>query len=261
MNDSWMSGNPYERFMGRWSHLIAQEFLAWMAIPPAQDWLDIGCGTGALTKLILENHAPQSTVSIDSSSEFIQFAQQTIPHPAATFKVGDAQDLPLETNAIDALVSGIMLNFVPQPKTAVSEMRRVVKPTGQIGIFVWDYADGMEMLRTFWDTAVSLDPAATPFDEGLRFPLCQQGQLETLVREAGLQQVEARPIEVPTIFKNFDDYWQPFLGNVGPAGSYVASLTPSAQQQLASKLRETLPIAPDHSITLSARAWAVKGIP
>jgi len=260
MNDSWRSGIAYERFMGRWSTLIGQKFLNWLAISPSCSWLDVGCGTGSLTKLILEAHQPKEIISIDSSSDFISHAQGSITSPSVHFKVGLAQSLELDSNSIDAVVSGLVLNFVPQPKVAILEMLRVTKPGGKIGIFLWDYAKGMQMLRYFWDAAVELDNKASELDEGTRFPLCQEGQLESLVRRVGLKQVEATPIEVKTVFQNFNDYWQPFLGNVGPASSYTMSLNQKARQKLEDKLRRSLPMEDNGSISIRARAWAVKGI-
>jgi len=156
MTDSWQSAIAYEKFMGRWSTLIAQKFLDWLAIPPAHSWLDVGCGTGALTKLILEAHQPKEIISIDSSSDFISYAQRTITNPTVHFEVGLAQSLELDSHSIDVVVSGLVLNFVPQPKDAILEMLRVTKPDGKIGIFLWDYAVGMQMLRYFWDAAVNL---------------------------------------------------------------------------------------------------------
>ncbi len=245
--------------MGRWSVLIAQEFLAWLAVPPARSWLDVGCGTGSLTQLILDRYQPTEVVALDSSPDFIAHTQQMITNPAARFQVGLAQSLDIPSNSMDAAVSGLVLNFVPQPETAVTEMRRVTKPEGTVGVFLWDYAEGMEMLRYFWDTAVTLNPHAAQFDEGLRFPLCREGQLEDLVRAAGLPQVAAIPIEVTTNFPNFADYWQPFLGHVSPAPSYTMRLPQEERQKLADNLRQSLPIAADGSISLTARAWAVKG--
>jgi ubiquinone/menaquinone biosynthesis C-methylase UbiE len=258
-SDPWSSGNQYEKFMGRWSNLVAGKFLAWLDIFPGSSWLDVGCGTGAITKLILETSQPKKVVSIDSSPDFIFQVQQLITNPVASFQVGTAEALELESNSLDAVVSGIMLNFVPQPETAVEEMIRVAKPGGTIGIFLWDYAEGMEMLRYFWDAVVELNSNAKEYDEGIRFPLCREGQLEALIKKCGLKQVEAMPIEVKTIFKNFDDYWLPFLGNVGPAPSYVMSLGENDRQKLKNKLWETLPVGKDGSISLKARAWAVKG--
>jgi SAM-dependent methyltransferase len=259
MNDSWVSGHAYEGFMGRWSILVARAFLSWLAVPPGRAWADVGCGTGSLTRSILENCEPASILAIDSSSDLIAFARRTISNPAARFSVGDAQALEVPSNTLDAAVSGLVLNFVPQPRAAVSEMLRVTKPGGRIGIFVWDYADGMQMLRYFWDAAVALDESARDLDEGTRFPLCRERQLETLVREIGLKQVEARPIEISTVFRDFDDYWQPLLGSVGPAPGYAMSLDQQHRRALENSLRNLLPVNDDGSISLMARAWAVKG--
>jgi SAM-dependent methyltransferase len=260
MNDAWQNGTSYERFMGRWSHLIAREFLTWLAVPPNSRWLDVGCGTGSLSKQILETNRPNSIVAVDASPEFVEFARQSVPDPAVQFRVGLAQSLDLGLNQFDAVVSGLVLNFVSQPEGAVAEMLKVTKPGGTIGIFLWDYAAGMEMLRYFWDAAVALDKNVEAFDEGIRFPLCQQGRLESLVRECGLKQVEVIPIEVVTHFQDFADYWSPFLGRVGPAPAYVMSLTPQNRQRLEEKVRAALPIDENGSIALIARAWAVKGI-
>lgn len=134
-----------------------------------------------------------------------------------------------------------------------------VYASGKIGIFLWDYADGMQMLRYFWDAAVELDSQAYEHDEGIRFPICREGQLESLVREAGLKEVEATPIEIETAFKDLNDYWQPFLANVGAAPTYTMSLNQQDRQKLEDKLRQSLPIDDAGSISLTARAWAVKG--
>jgi len=258
-NDSWSSGEQYEKFMGRWSNLVAEKFLDWLAVPPRSSWLDVGCGTGALTKLILQTCQPKKIISIDLSSEFIFHAKQSTTDPVVSFQVGKAEVLELETNSVDAVVSGIMLNFVPKPEAAVAEMIRVAKPGGTIGIFLWDYADGMQMLRYFWDAVVELNSKAKELDEGLRFPICREGQLEALVKQAGLKNVEVLPLVIKTEFKNFDDYWIPFLGNVGPAPSYVMSFGENERQELKNKLLETLPLEKDGTISLMARAWALKG--
>jgi len=259
MNDAWVSGIAYERFMGRWSNLVAQKFLSWLDVAPNRIWLDVGCGTGSLTGLILESYQPKEIISIDSSSDFISHAQRSITNSFAHFKVGLAQSLELDSNSIDAVVSGLVLNFVPQPKDAILEMLRVTKPGGKIGIFLWDYADGMQMLRYFWDAAVELDNNAREHDEGIRFPICRKGQLESLIREVGLGQVEATAIEIKTVFQNFDDYWQPFLGKVGAAPRFLMSMDQKYRQKLEDKLRSSLPIGNDGSISLYARAWVVKG--
>jgi SAM-dependent methyltransferase len=260
MNDYWSSGTAYERFMGRWSILVAQKFLTWLDIAPARIWLDVGCGTGSLTKLILEKYRPEEIIAIDSSADFISHAQRSITDPSVNFRVGLAQSLELDSNSIDIVVSGLVLNFLPEPKEAILEMLRVTKPGGKIGVFLWDYTDGMQMMRYFWDAAVELDNKAREHDSGVRFPICQEGQLESLVRGVGLKQVEATAIEINTVFQNFDDYWQPFLGKVGSPSSYVMGMNPVDRQKLEDRLRESLPIDNDGSISLIARAWAVKGM-
>ena len=245
--------------MGRWSRLVGLRFLKWLAIPGGRSWLDVGCGTGSLTKLILEAQQPANITAIDSSPEFVAYARQTIGQGSVDFRVNLAQSLELDTNSVDVTVSGLVLNFVPQPEEAVAEMRRVTNPDGEIGIFLWDYAEGMKMLRYFWDAAVELDSGAKDLDEGHRFPLCQEGQLESLVRDAGLTHIEATAIEVNTVFQDFDDYWLPFLGHVGPAPNYTMGLQAEERQKLANRLRLSLPTAADGSIALKAKAWAVKG--
>lgn len=258
IDDSWRSGTAYERFMGRWSSVVSKKFLSWFDIPPSRSWLDVGCGTGSLTKLILERNRPKKITGIDSSSDLILHAQHSIIDPLVQFKVSLAESMNVDSDSIDAVVSGLVLNFILQPKIAISEMLRVTKPGGKIGIFLWDYEKEMQMLRYFWDVAVELDDNAHKYDEGVRFPLCKKGNLEALFREIGLKQIESTAIDIKTIFRNFDDYWQPFLCKVGPAPTYVMSLDHKNRQKLKEQLFKALPINNDGTISLSARAWAVK---
>ena len=259
-NDLWSSSGHYDQFMGRRSVLVGREFLRWLAIPPGRRWLDVGCGTGTLTRLVLETNQPMRVVAVDSSDEFVAQAQQTIADPLVYFQVGQAEALDVKTDSVDVAVSGLALNFVSRPEDAVAEMLRVTAPGGVVGVYLWDYAEGMQMLRYFWNVAVELDQSARELDEGVRFPICRQGQLALLAETAGLKQVEATAIEVTTVFQNFDDYWRPFLGAVGPAPSYVQSLSTINRQRLEDRLRETLPANVDGAISMTARAWAVKGV-
>jgi ubiquinone/menaquinone biosynthesis C-methylase UbiE len=260
MNDRWANAIEYETFMGRWSNLIAKKFLDWLSVPNESIWLDIGCGTGTLTKLILEKCKPKEIIAIDQSGDFISYSQNLINNPNVKFKVGLAESLEVETNTIDVCVSGLVLNFVQDPKVASAEMLRVTRPGGRVGVFLWDYAEGMQMLRYFWNAAVELDNRASEFDEGLRFPICNKGHLESIFKEVGFRHVEEKAIEVKTIFKNFNDYWKPFLSNFGPAPGYVMNLNVEDREKLEAKLRKTLPIDKNGVISLSAKAWAVKGI-
>lgn len=245
--------------MGRWSRLVAREFIAWLGVERDARWLDVGCGTGALTEAILRAARPVRVTAVDASAAYVATARQRAGDRRAVFAVGDALALPSPSASGDAAVSGLMLNFVPHPGRAVSEMARVVRDGGTAAAYVWDYAGRMELLRHFWDAAVALDPTAAELDEGRRFPICNAGGLDTLFRGAGLSDVEARAIDVPTGFRDFDDYWRPFLGGQGPAPGYVTSLRETARARLRDRLRHQLPTAPDGSIDLVVRAWAVRG--
>jgi SAM-dependent methyltransferase len=256
----WASGDAYEPYVGRWSRSVAREFLAWLAVPKGSRWLDVGCGTGALSATILENASPAEVVGIDPSDGFIAYARARITDPRARFEVGDARALPSAAAAFDAVVSGLALNFIPEPAAAVSEMARVARPGGIVGAYVWDYSAGMELMRRFWDAATALDPAAVALDEGPRFAhICRPEACSALFTSAGLRDVTTRAIDIPTHFSDFDDYWTPFLGGQGPAPAYVATLDAGHRSALRDRLRATLPVESDGSIHLTARAWAVKG--
>jgi SAM-dependent methyltransferase len=257
--DVWAAGALYEPYVGRWSRLVAPGFLERLAVPAGRDWLDIGCGTGALTQTILDHASPTSVTGVDPSPGFIEYAKAHVTGGRASFEVGDAQSLPIDTASVDAAVAGLVLNFVPQPPRAVGEMARVVRPGGVVAGYVWDYAGKMQLMRYFWDAAVALDPAAYGLDEGRRFPICQPKPLAELFAQAGLQEVEVCPIDVPTDFRDFDDYWSPFLGGQGPAPSYAMSLDEARRGALRDRIRSTLRIGEDGAIHLIARAWAVCG--
>jgi SAM-dependent methyltransferase len=258
--EAWASGDAYEPYVGRWSRLLASEFLNWLGVASGSRWLDVGCGTGALSKAILQETAPGRVTGIDRSEGYITYVQKQIQDARARFEVGDAQALPDDPGSYDAVVSGLMLNFVPQPDQAVSEMRRVAKSDGIVAAYLWDYAGEMQLMRHFWDAAAALDPQAIDLDEGRRFPLCQPKPLAELFQSAGLRNVEVCAIDISTNFKNFDDYWSPFLGGQGPAPGYAMSLSEEKRTALRERIRAGLPFARDGSIRLTARAWAVRGV-
>lgn len=257
--DPWQSGSPYQRFMGRWSALVAFEFLRWLPGRRAARWLDVGCGTGVLSEMILKGHAPAEVLGVDSSPEFVQYTRDSYRDSRVRFEAARAEALPVDSGHFDFCVSGLVLNFIPQPADAIAEMRRATRPSGIVAVYVWDYAEGMQMLRKFWDAAAALDPGARQHDEGQRFPLCNPGALGELFQKCGLSDVVIQGIQVPTTFSDFNDYWEPFLGGVGPAAGYVASLGEADRNALAERLRDTLPVADDGGIRLLARAWAVRG--
>jgi SAM-dependent methyltransferase len=257
--DTWASGAAYESYMSRWSRLVAGEFLTWLNMPAGSRWLDVGCGTGALSQAILDSAAPGSVKGVDHSADFVAYARGQVRDERARFEVGDAQALPVETAGYHAVVSGLALNFFPQPQRAAAEMRRAAKPGGIVAIYVWDYAGKIQLMRHFWNAAAALDPAAYDLDEGRRFPICQPEPLRELFLDAGLRNVEVRPVDIATDFRDFDDYWKPFLGGQGPAPGYVRSLSDERRAALRERIRTGLPFALDGSIPLVARAWAVRG--
>ncbi|HEY8291379.1 MAG TPA: methyltransferase domain-containing protein [Thermomicrobiales bacterium] len=257
--ETWTSGDLYEPYVGRWSRLVAREFLAWLALPPGGHWIDCGCGTGALTHTILAETAPASVVGIDITGEYVAYARAHINDERASFAVGDVQTLDLAAATFDVAVSGLVLNFVPHPERMIAEMVRMVRPGRTVALYVWDYAGEMQMMRHFWDAAVALDPTATDKDEGRRFPLCAPEPLARLVAEAGLRAVATHAIDVPTIFRDFDDYWMPFLSGQGPAPTYITSLDEERRVALRETIRARLPRTVDGSIHLMARVWAVQG--
>ena len=260
LGDNWAKGDSYEPFVGRWSRLVANEFLDWLALPADLQWLDVGCGTGALSEALLLKCAPRRVKGFDRSEGFIEYIRGRVRDPRAEFEVGDAQSLGVKTGTFDGAVSGLVLNFVPEPGRMVSEMSRAVRKYGTVALYVWDYAGRMQFIRHFWNAAAALDPAAYDLDEGRRFPVCDPARLSELFRAAGLQRIEARPIDIPTDFKDFDDYWSPFLGGQGPAPGYAISLSEEKRDLLKERLRASLPVAVDGSIPLVARAWAVRGV-
>jgi SAM-dependent methyltransferase len=256
ISDVWQAGDAYEAYVGRWSRRIAAVFVPWLGVPPGRRWLDVGCGTGALAATVLAGADPARVTGVDSSTGFLKTARSTA---GAAFCAGDARALPLRNASFDAVISGLALNFVPDPARAVSEFVRVAVPGAVVGAFVWDYAEGMAMMRHFWDVAGQLDPVAASLDEGSRFPVCRPDGLRELWVGAGLSGVGVDAIEVPTVFAGFDDYWQPFLGGQGAAPAYVATLDDDRRDALREALRDRLAVAPDQAISMTARAWAVRG--
>jgi SAM-dependent methyltransferase len=252
--------DAYERFMGRWSRDLAPALVRFAAARDGQSFLDVGSGTGALADAIAAAAPSGQVVGVDPSGPYVAFAQSRHTGGRVRFEVGDAQQLRFADGSFDRTLSLLVLNFIPDRGRALKEMIRVTRPGGTIAAAVWDYGEGMEMLRLFWDEAVAADPAAASRDER-HMPLCRPGELSALWREQGLREVTEEPIAVRTRFASFDDFWSPFLLQQGPAGAYVESLSAGAREQLRERLRKRLlGDTADRPITLTARAWAVRGV-
>ncbi|ACZ43644.1 Methyltransferase type 11 [Thermobaculum terrenum ATCC BAA-798] len=258
--DTWEDAEAYERYMGRWSRRIAREFVRWLRPPSGARWLDVGCGTGALSEAIVQIAAPSYLVGVDPSPGLLEHARKSLHAPMVTFELASAEDLPFEDGTFDVAVSGLVINLLADPLQGVREMARVVSKGGLVGLYVWDYAEGMQFLRYFWDAARTVDPSARELDEAVRFPVCDPVALQELLRGAHLQELLVDSLEIETTFSSFDDYWQPFLGGQGPAPGYVRSLEAGIREELRLRLLNTLPIAADGSIPLRARAWCARGL-
>lgn len=259
MQDNWSDGDAYEMYVGRWSRKIGAQFLDWLDAPSAASWLDLGCGTGALTSQILHSCDPATIVGVEPSEGFLDLARRRIDDDRVEFRQGNGEAIPVANGEIEVAVSGLVLNFIPDPPKALAELTRATAPGGTIAAYVWDYAGHVQFMRTFWDAACALDPAAREKDEGVRFPICRPGPLADLFRTAGLREVVTESIDIPTPFADFDDYWRPFLSGIAPAPGYCMSLDDNARDRLKESLEQSLPTDPDGKILLAARAWAVKG--
>ena len=164
-----------------------------------------------------------------------------------------------QNHTVHVAVSGLVLNFVPDKQRALDEMCRIVKPGGVAAVYVWDYAGEMQLMRYFWDAVAELFPEGAEQDEGKQFPICKPEPLAELFRSADLQEIDTCALDAPTVFADFDDYWSPFLRGQGPAGVYCVSLSEHDRERLRARLEHALPVNADGTISLIARAWAIRG--
>lgn len=257
--DWFADGDAYEHYVGRWSRRVGDIFLDWLSLQPGLHWVDVGCGTGALTEAILNKSDPSKVTGVEPSEGFRGIARERIQDNRVDFKSGDAMLLPLRDAEADVLVAGLVLNFLSDKQGSLQEMCRILQPGGTIAMYVWDYAGEMQLMRYFWNAASELFPEGADHDEGAQFPICKPGPLTDLFRSANLKSVEARALDVPTDFVDFNDYWSPFLRGQGPAGSFCVSLSDDDRERLRKHLEATVPVSSDGSIHLMARAWGVRG--
>jgi SAM-dependent methyltransferase len=248
------SREAYDAFMGRNADLLAPRLIAFAGVQPDDRVLDVGCGPGSLTEPLAELVGPEHVAAIDPSESFAAANAERVP--GADVQVGGAESLPWPADSFDAALAQLVVNFMSDADAGVAEMRRVVRPGGAVAACTWDYSGGMTMLRTFWDAALSLDPEAPDESRTMRYN--DLDVLRELWLRVGLEAVENDTLVVEASYRDFDDYWDPFTGGVGPAGAYVSSLEPDRREALREECRRRLG-NPDGPFTLSATAWAVKG--
>jgi SAM-dependent methyltransferase len=249
----------YERFMGRWSRLLAPAYIAFAGVKNGDRVLDVGTGTGSLAAAVETAMPASEVVGVDPSEGFIAYAQKNAKPPRVRFEVGDAQALKFKDASFDNTLALLVMNFVPDENKAVAEMRRVTRAQGTVSACVWDYDAGMQMLRFFWDEAVALDPAIEPKDER-HMKLSRQGQLGDLWKKAGLTNLKEEPLVIDQAYSSFNDYWEPFTKGAGPGGAFVVSLSKGRREQLEARMRKRLlGDRQDGPFTLKATAWCVRG--
>ena len=240
--------DQYEAFMGRWSRHVAVQFLVWLNIPDGQEWLDVGCGAGMLSQTIVRKCAPRSVTGIDPSELYIGLAREHEANADVTFEIGDAQELPVNDDRFDAVVSGLMIKFVPDKLQAVREMKRACRPGGQVALYDWDLEHNLNMTRHFWQAVADVAPELIEGRATDRPPMQETATVADRFREAGLAQVEEERFSFTARFANFDDYWYP-----------LKNLTVDQRDKIATQVRSILPISGDGSIAFESRASAIKG--
>jgi SAM-dependent methyltransferase len=257
-----MFGNAeaYDRFMGRWSRLVAPLLVEFAAVPATGRVLDVGSGIGTLSVEIAKGGSQRHVTGIDLSKEFVTYAASRNPFGRrADFQVGDAQALPFQDASFAATLSLLVFNFIPDPNRALGEACRVTQPGGPVAAAIWDYGGFMRMLRVFWDAAVEVDALAETLDEK-HMPLCRKGDLSELWKQGGLENIHEQPFDVVMKFDSFSDYWEPFLLGQGPAGTYLRTVQGDRLRMLRSVVKRRLSVSSaSEAFSLPARAWAVRG--
>lgn len=250
------SAEAYDRHVGRYSAELGRALIAFADVRPGLRVLDIGCGPGALTAQLVGVLGAEAVCAVEPSPPYASACRAR--NPGVDVREAGAEQLPFDDATFDAVLSQLVVNFLGDADLGLREMVRVARPGATIAAAVWDYADGMTLLRTFWDVAHALDPDSARLDEGSRMRFCDPDSLQGLWSAAGLHDVAAGPIVVRAAYASFDDLWAPFAAGVGPAGAYAAGLDAPQQARLRDEFHTRLG-APAAEFELSARAWAVRG--
>jgi SAM-dependent methyltransferase len=251
------TAQAYDRHIGRYGPELARAFCDAAGVRRGQDALDVGCGPGALTAELVARLRADHVVAVEPSRTFAQGCRRRLP--GVTVHDAPAERLPLPDAAVDVALAQLVLNFLADAPRGVAEMARVTRRRGTVGAAVWDYAGEMTLLRSFWDAATHLDPAARAHDEGLTMPLCHPDALRQLWTDAGLTTVSVTAAHPSAHYAGFDDLWSGLTAGVGPSGAYAVALGPDHRHALADELRRRLPEASGEPFRLTARAWIVIG--
>jgi SAM-dependent methyltransferase len=249
-------GKAYERLMGRWSRLAGEKFLDWLAAPKNLRWLDVGCGNGAFTEVLIARCSPASVMGVDPSEGQLAYARGRPGAQRAKFRVADAQALPFPDNSFDAAAMALVLVFIPDPVKAARQLARVVRRGGVVATYMWEFPAGFPLTPL---AAAMKELGLTP-PERPNVEASRSDAMRGIWKEGGLTAIESEVIRIRVSFSSFDDFWDSNTAPVGPSGKALAELSPSAREQLKTRVRERLPIAADGSIAYEAFANAVKGL-
>ena len=246
-----VAADSYDRFMGRYSVLLAPQLAALAGVTGGQRVLDVGCGPGALTTELVRLVGPDGVTAVDPSESFVAAARER--HPGVTVELTGAEQLPFPDGSFDAALAQLVVHFMADPVAGLQEMARVTRRDGVIAACVWDYAGGTSPLSVFWDAAHELDPEV---DDESGLPGARAGHLTELFAAAGLREVAETALEVSIEHPSFEDWWEPYTLGVGPAGAFAAGLDPERQAELRERCRDRVPEPP---FVLTASAWAARG--
>jgi SAM-dependent methyltransferase len=246
-----VAADAYDSFMGRYSRRLAPAFADFATVRSGLRALDVGCGTGALTTVLVERLGTGAVSAVDPSPPFV--ATMRDRHPALDVRHAPAESLPYGDGEYDAALAQLVVHFMADPVAGLREMARVTRPGGVVAACVWDHAGGGTPLAVFWEAALELDPGAHD-ESGLAG--AREGHLAELLAEAGLRDVEEGVVTAAVAHATFDDWWEPFTFGVGPAGAYALGLAPERRDALRERCRERLGVG----FTINGRAWAARGV-
>jgi SAM-dependent methyltransferase len=256
--EKWDNTQGYEMYVGRWSSLLSIDFVNWLNARSNLKWLEIGCGTGALTKAIAEKCTPSYLLAIDKSDSYIEKAKENVNSGNVSFLNIDINSCPLNEK-FHYITSGLVLNFVPKFGDMLRKLMNNLEPGGEISSFVWDYGGHYQPMRHFWNAACEIIPGSEKFDAGRNFDICTKENLIRLFEGIGLNDIQFTTIERIATFQNFDDYWLPIISAQGSVTEFISTLKEAEKEKLKEHLKRKLPIAFNGEIKLVISVLAAKG--